>query len=175
MNQNYKPENHLRPIELHHADISLEKDIQKILHNRKSGKKEKIKAPQGTARSILQCASEEPCPVLFGFSSTKSSKAPAGSFIYYSCCNVFHICCRKAKLCFIMAPDACTSVTSRYRGLYLVEIKNPSFCLVRQLVALREQICMSSLNVQLIFNIAVSKYKATASARCDTIYKLSFM
>lgn len=43
MNQNYKPENHLRPIELHHADISLEKDIQKILHNRKSGKKEKIK------------------------------------------------------------------------------------------------------------------------------------
>ena len=43
MNQNYKPENHLRPVELHHADISLEKDIQKILHNRKSGKKEKIK------------------------------------------------------------------------------------------------------------------------------------
>ena len=43
MNQNYKPENHLRPIELHHADISLEKDIQKILHNRKSGKKEKSK------------------------------------------------------------------------------------------------------------------------------------
>ena len=55
MNQNYKPENHLRPVELHHADISLEKDIKKILHNRKSGKKEKIKAPQGTARSILQC------------------------------------------------------------------------------------------------------------------------
>jgi len=43
MNQNYKPENHLQPVELHHADISLEKDIKKILHNRKSGKKEKSK------------------------------------------------------------------------------------------------------------------------------------
>lgn len=152
MNQNYKPENHLQPIELHHADISLEKDIQKILHNRQSEKKKK--SSSGHCKINPTMPSEEPCPVLFRFSS-KSSKDTAGSFIYYSCCNVFHICCRKAKLCFIMAPDACTSVTSRYRGLYLVEIKNPSFCLVRQLVALREQICMSSLNLQLIFNIAV--------------------
>ena len=43
MNQNYKPENHLQPIELHHADISLKKTIHNILYNRKSGKKEKIK------------------------------------------------------------------------------------------------------------------------------------
>ena len=41
MDQNYKPENHLLPIELHHADFSLEKGIKKILHNRQSGKKKK--------------------------------------------------------------------------------------------------------------------------------------
>ena len=43
MNQNYKPENHLQPIELHHADISLEKDIKKSCITESQEKKKKSK------------------------------------------------------------------------------------------------------------------------------------